>query len=285
MARPRIAFLLQRSAPDASPGRRQPSLSHVTEAILGRLLDRGAELDLLVPEDEPLEPGLLRVEYDLYVLKAKTPLTLGLAGAVEAMGARVVNTFAACNLTRDKVATTAVLAAAGVPVPASWVTGQAQRLRQLVQDGPLWLKPPRGSQGVGVQRLASVGELDAAGTLEVDPFGLPLPLFAQREVPSAGCDLKVYVVGDQMWAIARPFPARTLQEKLGTPAHIAPPIREAAEACGQALGLELYGVDVLVAGDQFFVVDVNAFPGYKGVPAAAGATATYLYGQALAALA
>jgi ribosomal protein S6--L-glutamate ligase len=104
-------------------------------------------------------------------------------------------------------------------------------------------------------------------------------VFAQREVPSAGRDLKVYVVGDQMWAITRPFPARTLADKLGAPARVPPGIREAAVACGRALGLELYGVDFLVAGDEFFAVDVNAFPGYKGVPDAPRAVAEHLHGR------
>ena len=56
-----------------------------------------------------------------------------------------------------------------------------------------------------------------------------------------------------------------------------PGIREAASLCGQVLGLELYGVDFLVAGDAFFVVDVNALPGYKGVPQAPRAIAECIY--------
>ena len=49
-----------------------------------------------------------------------------------------------------------------------------------------------------------------------------------------------------------------------------------------ALGLDVYGVDFLVAGDEFFAVDVNAFPGYKGVPQAPAAIADYLLAGGLA---
>jgi ribosomal protein S6--L-glutamate ligase len=276
----RIAFLLQRSRSD-HPG---ASLSAVTTEIIERLEARGARVDLLVAEDEPLDCTALGREprHDLYVLKAKTALTLGIAGAMTAAGARVVNTFAASSLTRDKLASTTVLAGRGVPVPPSFATGQADLLRQLVAGGPLWLKPPRGSQGAGVQRLASTADLSRCDALTRDTHDLPVPLFAQAEVPSGGFDLKVYVVGEQMWAIKRPFPARSLVEKLGEPARVSPPIRDAALACGAALGLELYGVDFLVAGDEFFVVDVNAFPGYKGVPEAPGAIAEHLFSGALA---
>jgi ribosomal protein S6--L-glutamate ligase len=270
----RIAFLLQRSRPER-PG---ASLSAVTTEIIESLRARGAHVELLVPEDQPLDCADLAGEprHDVYVLKAKTALTLGIAGAMAAAGARVVNTFEASSLTRDKLASTAVLAGFGVPVPPSFATGEAHLLRRLLAGGPLWLKPPRGSQGAGVQRLASAADLAASNALTVDAHALPVPLFAQAEVPSGGFDLKVYVVGEQMWAIRRPFPARSLAEKLGTPARVSPPIRDAALACGQALGLELYGVDFLVAGDEFFVVDVNAFPGYKGIPEAPAAIADYL---------
>jgi ribosomal protein S6--L-glutamate ligase len=272
----RIAFLLQRSRPEQSGA----SLSAVTTEIIDRLRADGARVDLAVPEDQPLDCAELAGEprHDLYVLKAKTALTLGIAGAVTAAGARVVNTFAASSLTRDKLASTTVLAGRGVPVPTSFATGQADLLGGLLARGPLWLKPPRGSQGAGVQRLASATDLVAGNALTLDAHALPVPLFAQAEVPSGGFDLKVYVVGEQMWAIKRPFPARTLAEKLGEPARVSPPVRDAALACGAALGLELYGVDFLVAGDEYFVVDVNGFPGYKGVPEAPAAIATYLLG-------
>ncbi len=256
-----------------------PRVSPLTEEIVARLNERDALVDLIVPESEPRDLADLRPRHDLYVLKSETPLALSVAGALTIAGATVVNTFQACNLTRDKVAATAVLAGAGVPVPPSWTTGQPARLQPLLAEGPLWIKPQRGCQGLGVRRLAGPAELEGEAP-PTDAYGLPLPLFAQREVPTSGRDLKVYVAGETLWAIARPFPARTLQEKIGVP--IAPPqaVRTAALACGRALGLELYGVDFLGAEERFFAVDVNAFPGYKGVAEAPRAIADFLYQRA-----
>lgn len=272
----RIAFFLERSERDTAA----PRVSPLTAEIIACLRERGARVDLIVPPDGPLNVADIRPAHDLYVLKEKTPLILSIAGALTVTGAAVVNTFQSCHLTRDKITATALLAAAGVPVPPSWATGRPALLRPLLADGPLWLKPPRGSRGVGVCRLTKPAELDAQGS-PVDPYGLPLPLFAQREVPSGGRDLKVFVVGDKLWAITRLFPARTLQDKLGMPAPLPPAIEATAIACGRALGLELYGVDFLVTEDQFFVVDVNAFPGYKGVADAPRTLADYLYRRAL----
>jgi ribosomal protein S6--L-glutamate ligase len=277
----RIAFLLAHSGPESAA----PRLSGVTEEIVSRLAARNARVDLLAIGQEPLEISALlgKTEHDVYVLKAKTPLTLALAAAAASHGTRVVNSVESSILTRDKLASTAVLAAFGVPVPPSFATAETELLGPLLNDGAVWIKPQRGSQGAGVQRLTRPDQLARAHDLARDAYGLPQPVFAQREVPSGGRDLKVYVVGEQMWAITRPFPALTLAEKLGSPVPVPPGIREAAVVCGQALGLELYGVDFVVAGDAFFVVDVNALPGYKGVSEAPRAIAEHIYQAGVAA--
>ncbi len=256
-----------------------PRVSPLTEEIIVRLTERNALVDLIVPESGPQDMADIRPQHDLYVVKSETVLALSVAGALTVAGANVVNTFRSCALTRDKIAATAILAGAGISVPPSWATGQPARLQPLLAEGPLWIKPQRGCQGMGVHRLAGPGELEGQES-PTDAYGLPLPLFAQREVPTSGRDLKVYVAGDAVWATTRSFPARTLRDKIGTP--VAPPraIRTAALACGRALGLELYGVDFLVAEERFFAVDVNVFPGYKGVAEAPRALADFLYRRA-----
>ena len=272
----RISILLQPSEDDPSI----PRVNPVTGEVIARLRERGARVDMTLPESEPLRVADVRPGHDLYVLKSKTPLSLGLAGVLTLAGARVVNGFRASSLARDKIATTSILAAAGVPQPPSWATGRSAALLPLLADGPLWVKPPRGSKGRGVRRLTDPAELGEAEPL-TDPSGLPLPLFAQRDVGASGRDVKVYVVGERAWAVAKPWPVRSVQDKTGTPVPLPPDIRAAALACGRALGLELFGVDFVVAGDRFFVVDVNAFPGFRGAADLPRALAGYIYERAL----
>ena len=255
----RIAFLLQPQGPDDLT----PRINPVTAEVVARLRDWGVRVDLWVPEAGAVDLFALRPEHDLYVLKSKTALALSLGGALAVAGARLLNTVRSCALARDKIAVTALLAAAGVPVPPSWATGQGARLRPLLAEGPLWVKPQRGSKGLGVRRLRHGAEVDDRLT-PADSAGLPLPVFAQREVPSAGRDLKVYVVGDRAWAVEKPWPVRTLEDKVGIPTELPSGIRTATLRCGEVVGLELYGVDFVVAGDGFFAVDVNAFPGFRG---------------------
>lgn len=273
------------AAPLDSPAARAqyPHVSPVTEGVLKGLWERGAKIDLIVPEECSWNLSELRPAHDLYVLKSETPLALSLAGALTVAGGEGVNAFRAANLARDKIAARAVLAGSGVPVPSSYATGNAALLLPLLDEGPLWVKPQRGTKGAGIQRLASSKELDPHRECR-DAFGLPLPFFAQKELATSGKDLKVYVVGEEAWAIERRFPAVTESEKAGSPVELLRKIREAALLCGQVLGLELYGVDFLVAtGGGFAAIDVNAFPGYKGVAAAPAALAAYIHRRALAA--
>ena len=92
-------------------------------------------------------------------------------------------------------------------------------------------------------------------------------------VPHQGDDLKVFVAGDWLAAIERPFPARTLAEKQGRPAPAPAAAAAAARQAGRVLGLSCFGCDFVAGPGGWTLVDLNAFPGYKGAPGAAEAVA------------
>jgi Inositol 1,3,4-trisphosphate 5/6-kinase ATP-grasp domain len=50
--------------------------------------------------------------------------------------------------------------------------------------------------------------------------------------------------------------------------------------CGEALGLGLYGLDILETAEGPKVVDLNAFPSYRGVAGIAPFVADYISGYA-----
>ena len=271
---PRIAILLQCDNDLATP-----RLSPLTTAIATLVKAQGVSVDLLAFGNDAIDIRKISPHYNLYVLKEKTAFNLSLAGALALAGAKIINSARSSQLARDKIAATALVAACGVPVPASWATGKPQALTAVAEYGPLWLKSPGGSRGAGVRRIADPYALQHEAE-PADRYGLPMPFFAQREVPGDGEDLKVYVVGQKVWGLRRRFPAVTLEQKMGKQVLVPPTIKEAALACGSALGLELYGVDFLVSGSRFYVVDVNAFPGYKGIAEAPCAIAEYIYRSA-----
>jgi glutathione synthase/RimK-type ligase-like ATP-grasp enzyme len=222
------------------------------------------------PEEEVVRLDRLTVEADLYLLKSNTEVALSLATAVEGLGGRVLNSAFATALAKNKVAAVAALRQAGVPVPPSLVAGRPAQLVPRLASGPLILKPYRGHYGVGI---AVVDTPDAVPPAE----GYPDVVFAQKYLAHGRADLKIFAIGNEVFGVRKPFSAESFLRE-GEPASLSPEVEEIARRCGRALGLQLYGVDVVEDADGVYVVDVNAFPGYRGVPAGAERLAAYIAG-------
>lgn len=244
-----IAFLMQ-----GPPG------SHVLWSDVGRrLTEGGADVEFLFPDTSLNDLSHVRAEHDLYVLKSGSALGLSMAGALHAAGAQILNPYPVAAMCRDKIVTSAVLSAGGVPTPETWVTEDTGHLRGLLESGPIVVKPFRGSRGVGVTVVNQAGEIDE---LDLDPG----PLFVQRYHPPDGLDYKMYAIGERVCGVRRVWPARTFEEKLGEPFEPDEELCAIARACAAAIGADIFGFDVVFSDGRPFVVDLSGFPGFKGVP-------------------
>lgn len=207
--------------------------------------------------------------WDVSLLKSGSPAALHLAAGAAAHGTPCLNDPEATRLAQDRLASTAVLAAAGLPVPRSrmaWIgSGETPPTEALDGRTPVLVKAMRGSQGRGLWQA------EAGGLAALRTSLPPGPYLVMERVEARGDDLKVFVAGAWMRAIHRPFPALTLAQKRGRPASIPEDVADAARRAGAALGLTCYGCDFVRAADGWWLVDVNAFPGYKGATGAAGA--------------
>jgi ribosomal protein S6--L-glutamate ligase len=263
-----------------------PSLAHRRVALVERPESLGrkgslaaplmAELEALGATVEPVDANAMhRLDavppWDVLVLKSGEPAALHLAAAAEAAGVLCVNGAEATRRAQDRIASMALLRDAGLPVP---------RHVSLQLDDH---HRPRGDADLGVRRVVvksvhgsqgrTVWAVDAADLGALWPTLPPGPYLVMEHAGHTGDDLKVFVAGHWLSAIHRPFPARTYEDKLGRPAPIEPQVAELARACGEALQLTCYGVDLVAAPSGWAIVDVNAFPGYKGAAGAPRAVA------------
>jgi ribosomal protein S6--L-glutamate ligase len=89
-------------------------------------------------------------------------------------------------------------------------------------------------------------------------------VLAQSYLDADGVDLKVYVAGDDVWAVYRPSP---LAEATDAPVRtrVTSTLRDLVEACRSEFDLHLFGLDLLELPGGPVVVDVNEFPNYTGV--------------------
>ena len=257
LAARRVA-LIERRGSFSSDGSLAPDLVACLAARGARVLLVHAELGVHRIDRRP--------PWEIAVLKSGSPPALHLAAAARAFGVPCVNEPDATRLAQDRLAWPAVLERAGLPIAHStsaWLDGRlpasaAPRL-------PLLLKTQRGSQGVGtwtVDRLQN-----GHATFDVGPY------LVMDRVEHAGDDLKVFVAGAWMRAVSRRYPANSLAEKQGRPAVLPDDVAETTTRVGQLLGLSCYGCDFVRGDDGWTLVDVNAFPGYKGAAGAAVAVA------------
>jgi ribosomal protein S6--L-glutamate ligase len=256
----RVCFLLERGTP--------PRRNRVITETIALLERRGAQVQCLYPEEELVRLDTLAVEADIYLHKSDTELALSLAAALECLGARVVNCAAASARAKNKVLAAATLLGAGIPAPRTLVAGLPAQLAAKLVDGPLMLKPYRGYHGMGITVVDTPRALPA-------PESYPDLVFAQEYLARARTDLKIFAIGDQVFSVRKAFTPDSFR-RAGERAPMSPELEDLARRCGLAFGLALYGLDIAEDERGAWVVDVNYFPGYRGVPNAAHLLAAFV---------
>jgi len=200
---------------------------------------------------------------DVVLLKSRTPEARRLARDAELAGSVVVNPPGATTTALDRAATADALERADVPAPRSW---SVPALSDLAEDGalpwPLVVKSRTSSRRDLVRLVSGRAELDAL----LPEWGTE-PVVAQEFAPNDGFDIKVWVIGDDLSVARRRSALESIDkssDEFLEPADLPREWIRAARDAGTALGLQLYGVDLLITGGRPVVVDVNPFPGFRG---------------------
>lgn len=267
----RICFLME-------PPRSKTS---VTYDIINGLKAGGADVEIVTEQSGLIDLEQLKFDYDLYLFKSHSPFAESLAAAAQNHNGRLLNDYSATMKVRDKILTCTLLLQAGIPTPRTFITDSLESLRSVVREMPIVVKPFRGRRGQGIEICMNEADFDAmlsrnaqessASPAESGEDGGALGerlIFAQEYEEHEPFDYKAYAVGDYVHSIKRIFPARTKEEKEGTPVGDDPELTDLVRRCGKLFGLELYGVDLVKTLRGYSVIEVNCFPGYKGVPQA-----------------
>lgn len=248
---------------------RPPGADSVLPEAVARMSAAGASVRCVLARDgDPLPDELLSC--DLVALRGLGRPALRAAEALERAGVRCCNGVAATLAARDKRIATEALAAAGVPAPRAEIVPDWDTALLHARERPVVVKALDGSRGRGVFLGPSLPRSAPASG----------PFLVQERIDGDGRDRKLYAIGGQVAGVLRRWPPRSLADKLGEPFAPEPGMRDLALAAAAALGLEICGVDVVVGPAGAAVVDVNAFPGFKGVEGAAQSLAEHLLRRA-----
>ena len=208
---------------------------------------------------------------DLYLLKSHAPQALAVAHVLEQKGALVVNSWASSVACQDRVLMAQRMRDANLPWP---YTRSFSSLGSLLTDReklaslpfPQIIKSYYSHRGDLVDKVDNIEQLEA---LEAEWKQEPIVL--QEFAAGDGWDIKMWVIDQQIFAARRRTPLEPNASKEDFP--IAPeelPVEwvHIAMEIGRIFNMRLYGVDLLITEQGPMIVDVNGFPGFRGVPGA-----------------
>ncbi len=207
---------------------------------------------------------------DLYLLKSHAQQAIEVAHGVEQRGALVINSWSSTLACQDRVRLAQRMEEEHLPWPHTYYfTSLAQLLEQhdllATLPFPLIVKSRYSHRGDLVAKVDDVEQLIAYA-----PQWSQEPIVLQRFMAGDGWDIKFWVIDQQVFAARRrsplagagkkdyPFAADTLPDEW------VQIVRE----IGRVLNLNLYGVDLLISKHGPVIVDVNSFPGFRGVSGA-----------------
>ncbi|HLQ28466.1 MAG TPA: hypothetical protein VK140_04410 [Ktedonobacteraceae bacterium] len=207
----------------------------------------------------------------IYLLKSHAPQALALAHHLEQRGALVVNSWASSMACQDRALMAQRMREAGLPWPRTWNFPTLEHL--LSQDDllatlpfPLIIKSYYSHRGDLVDKMYTVGQLQALAQEWRQE-----PVILQEFAHGDGWDIKLWVIDAHIFAARRRTPLEANAPKEDHPISeedLPKAWRQIALEIGHAFDLRLYGVDLLMTGGGPMVVDVNSFPGFRGVPGA-----------------
>lgn len=240
---------------------RPPGSGSVLPAVLTMLEGRGLRVSVdVVGGRAPAALPSRWAAADLLVPRGLGLSALRLLATLP--GVEACNSVGATLAARDKRTARRRLLACGVPLPAAVVADHWDAVRAFGADRPVVVKAVAGSRGRGVLVTDRGRSLPPC-----PPFDGPW--ITEERVPGDGRDRKLYVIGSAVSGVLRTWPPRTLADKRGTAFDPTPHQAALAGRAAAALGLTLAGVDVIHGPQGPVVVDINAFPGFKGVAHAA----------------
>jgi RimK family alpha-L-glutamate ligase len=194
---------------------------------------------------------------------------------LERKGRRVLNPPLALETCVDKYLACARLDAAGLPVPPTVTCQDADAALETFDrlGGDVVLKPLFGSEGRGMMRITDVEMAwRTFRTLE----RLQCVLYLQKFIPHPGWDLRAFVIGDQVLTAIRRYARNNWRTNVAQGGRAEPVTLTTEEerltlAAARAVGTPVAGVDLLPnPAGGYFVLEVNAVPGWRALAPATG---------------
>lgn len=199
-------------------------------------------------------------------------------GLLEALNQLIplINKPEAIMIARDKWRSLVELSKHGLPVPETIITENPFTAKRFVEKhGKAVFKPLMGSLGLGSSLIL---DPDIAFHITRTMFNLNLPSYYQVYIEKPGYDFRVFIVGNQVVGAMKrhgvSWKTNIFQgargEKISEKDY--PEVFDLGLKASKTLGLDYAGIDVVydTVNDKYYIIEVNAFPQWRGLKAATG---------------
>ncbi len=188
---------------------------------------------------------------------------------LQTLGTPVFNPPRCLEVAIDKYLTSALLEAAGLPIPRTLTSQTAEQAMEhfAALGGHVVVKPLFGGEGRGITRIDDEA---IAHRVFRTLTQLGHVIYQQEFIAHPGHDLRVLVMGTRCYGMRRsnPLDWRTNVSRgaHGEYLEVTETLGELATRAAAAVGAPLAGVDLLPGPDgQLYVLEVNAVPGWRGL--------------------
>jgi len=190
---------------------------------------------------------------------------------LENLGVRVMNPPIAIERCADKFYTNSLLEDAGIPTLPTVVTEKrGEAMKAFEEFGDVIVKPLFGSLGAGMLRIT---DRDLAyRTFSALEFGRYV-YYIQKFIPHHNRDIRALVIGNEVLAAMRIGEGWKTNVSAGArvePYELSDELKEVALKSAEILKCGYAGVDIIKNGDKFYVAEINAIPGWKGLQSVTG---------------
>ena len=219
--------------------------------------------------------GEILIGYDAVIPRIGASITFygtAVLRQFEVMNTFVLNNSAAISRSRDKLASSQLLARKGIDLPITAFAHNPDSIEDLIAEvggAPLVIKLVEGSQGIGVV----LAETHNAAHSVIQAFmGLNANIMVQEFIKEAnGGDIRCFVLGDKVVAAMKrqgrvgEFRSNLHRGGTATVVRLSPQERATAVRAAKIMGLSVCGVDLLRSKRGPLVMEVNSSPGLEGI--------------------
>lgn len=187
---------------------------------------------------------------------------------VEEMGVTVINSAASIEKAVDKYYTSALLEEVAINTPRTMVTESFKEAMKGFKElgGDIVVKPLFGSLGMGITRVASE---DIAYRVFRALEMTRSVYYLQEYIPHRCEDVRVFVIDGEVIAsmkrVSDNWKTNISSGGKAKPYEPSDEIKEVSLRAAEKLELDYTGIDIILYGNDSYVIELNSTPGWEGL--------------------